>query len=160
LTATRATMLGRISRLATIVAIATAAACGNSGDSTTTPPVVLPTTPVGVYTITMVNGKAPPVTVLSDTSGLYKLEVTSGTFTITADGKYSTVMNTRQTIPNNVSVFTDSTGGTWLLSGTSVSFTNSQDGTKDTAVWSNTGSLTFAEVDGTTTTTIIYGLKK
>ena len=152
-------LLGRTARFASLALLAAMAACGSGGDSgSTTPPIL--TTPIGTYTISSVNGKVLPVAVASDTSGLYKLEVTSGTIALTADGRYSVVTNTRQTIPGVVSLFVDSTGGTWVLSGTTVSLTNSQDGSHDTAVWSNTGQLTFAEVSGATTTTFIYGLKK
>jgi hypothetical protein len=146
-------------RLIAIGAAMAIAACGSGGDSSTAPPP-LPTTPVGSYAISTVNGKGLPVAVASDTSGLYKLEITSGTMALTADGKYSVVTSSRQTIPGNVSLFVDSTGGTWVLSGANVLFTNSQDGTNDTAAWSNAGQLTFAEVNGTTITTFVYGLAK
>jgi hypothetical protein len=96
----------------------------------------------------------------SDTSGLYKLEITSGTLSLAVDGTYSSVMNSRVTIPGVVSLYVDSTGGTWVLTGTNVMLRSAPDGLTDNATWSNTGQLTFAEVDGATTTTFIYGLKK
>lgn len=157
-TAARAATLGHIARAALVACLTVAAACGG-GDSTTTPPP-LATNPVGNYTMSTVNGKALPFTMASDTSGLYKYEVTDGTIALTADGKYSVVTTYRQTIPGDVSLFVDSTGGTWVQTGTSVALTNSQDGTTDSATWSNTGQLTFAEVAGATTTTFVYGLKK
>jgi len=45
-----------------------------------------------------------------------------------------------------------------VLSGTSITFTNSDDKSTDTAAWAN-GQLTFTEVDGKTTTTYVYAKK-
>jgi hypothetical protein len=113
-------------------------------------------TPVGSYTISTVNGKALPAAIFSETD--YKLEVTSGSLVLTTDGKYSTVTTTRQTVPDNVSIFVDSTGGTWVLSGSQVQFTDAQDSSKVSAAWGN-GQLTFSETDGGVTTTLVYAKK-
>lgn len=138
--------------LASLVA---AGACGSSSDSPTGPAV--PTTPVGSYTITTVNGKALPVALFADAS--YTYEVTQGKLSLGSDGKYSVVTTFRQTLPGSVETFVDSTGGTWLQTGNAIAMTNSQDGSLDNATWDK-GILTFVEVDGKATTTYIYGLKK
>jgi hypothetical protein len=137
------------------------AACGS--DSSVAPsgppaPTVL-TTPAGSYDISTINAKSLPVAIFSDTGG-YTFEVTSGTLILTADGKYSTKLGMRQTIAGKVDQFTDSTGGTWVLSGTTVTFTNSQDQSTDKADWSNTGKLTFVEIEGKATNTYVYAIKK
>ena len=92
--------------------------------------------------ISTVNAKALPFTIFSDTGG-YKWEVTSGSFGLTADGKYTAKWTFRQTIGGRVDTVVDSTFGTWVLSGTTVNFTNAQDANaNDKAEWSNTGKLT------------------
>jgi len=138
--------------VATFTALTATAACGS--DSPSGPATAK--TPDGTYNMTTVNGKALPVAIFADTN--YTYEVTSGTLTLTADGKFSVVSKFRQTIPGNVSVFVDSTGGTWLLSGTSVTFTNVDDNSTNTATWANT-QLTFNETDGKTTMTVVYSRK-
>ena len=144
----------RRSRLAFGVAsLATAAACGS--DSPAGPAV--PTTPIGSYTITTVNGKALPVALFAD--GGYSYEVTNGTLALAADGKYSVVTTFRQTLPGNVSTFVDSTGGTWTRAGSAVQLVNSQDGSTDSATWDK-GILTFVEVDAKATTTFVYTQKR
>jgi hypothetical protein len=143
---------GRLRLLAVVAAFAAAAACG--GDSPSGP--AAPKTPDGSYTISTVNGKGLPVAIFSDTN--YTYEVTSGSLALTTDGKFSIVTTFRQTIPLNVSVFVDSTGGTWVLSGTSITFTNGSDGSTDTAVWGN-GQLTFSEPNGKNTDIYIYARK-
>ncbi|MEP6491082.1 MAG: hypothetical protein ABJF01_00300 [bacterium] len=143
----------RARRSVFVAAIAVfAAACGSDSPSGpgTPPPAA---TPIGKYAISTLNGKALPVALAADTN--YKYEVTVGTFALTSDGKYSAVITYRQTIPDNVSIFVDSTGGTWALTGTAIQFTNSQDGSKDNAVWSN-DLLTFVETDGKITNTWVY----
>jgi len=138
--------------VATLTALTVAGACG--GDSPSGP--ATPKTPDGSYSMSTVNGKAPPVAIFSDTNYMY--EVTSGSLALTTDGKYSIVTKFRQTIPGNVSNFVDSTGGTWVLSGASITFTNADDKSTDTATWANS-QLTFTETDGNTTTTFVYARK-
>lgn len=130
------------------------AACGSdspSGPSTAT-------SPEGNYTISTINGKALPSAIFSDTGG-FAIEVTSGTLAVQSGGKYSVVTNYRQTIAGIVSNYVDSSGGNWLLTGTSVAFTDGADGSRTQATWSNTGTLTIASTDPPPFT-IVYTLKK
>jgi len=131
-------------------------ACGSDSSSGVTGPPV-PTTPIGSYTITTVNGKGLPVALFADAS--YTYEVTNGTLALTSDGKYSVVTTFRQTLPGNVSTFVDSTGGTWVQTGANIQLKNGQDGTLDNATWDK-GILTFVEVDAKVTTTYVYSLKR
>jgi hypothetical protein len=138
--------------VAAFTALMAAAACG--GDSPSAP--ATPKKPDGSYNIATVNGHALPVAIFADTN--YTYEVMSGSLVLTTDGKYSIMTKFRQTVPGNVSIFPDSTGGTWVLSGTSITFTNSDDKSTDTATWAN-NQLTFTETDGKATTTYVYSRK-
>src|SRR6185503_20984217 len=129
--------------------LATLGACGSDSPAGPSGPAV-PTTPIGAYTITTVNGKSLPVALFAEAT--YTYEVTNGTLSLANDGKYSVVTTFRQTLPGSVSTFVDSTGGTWVQTGSNIQMTNSQDGSLDTATWDK-GVLTFVEVDGKVTTT-------
>lgn len=153
LTTNRARRSGLVLAFASLAALG---ACGSDSPAGPSTPAA-PTTPVGSYTISTVNGKGLPVALFAEAT--YTYEVTNGTLSLTKDGKYSVVTTFRQTLPGSVSTFVDSTGGTWVLTGTNVQMTNGQDGSLDTAAWDK-GNLTFVEVDGKVTTTFVYGLKK
>lgn len=138
-------------------AAAALSACGGDSSSTPAGPVVY-TTPVGSYDVSTVNAKALPVAIYSAAN--YTYEVMSGTLVLTADGKYSITETFRQTVAGKVDLFVDSTGGTWVLSGSSVNFVNGQDGSTDKADWANTGTLTFVEAEGTANNTYLYKIRK
>ena len=150
----RAPALARITLCATLVWIA---ACGS--DKTTSPggggnPG--PNSPVGNYAISTVNGKNLPVALYA--SGTYTYEVTTGTIGLTSDSKYSLITTYRQTIPNDVEIFVDTTAGTWALSGTTISLTDGQDGSTGQITWA-ANQLMFAIVDGQVTNTFVYTKK-
>lgn len=152
----RAFALGRILLCASVAWIA---ACGS--DSTTTPTgggsnPPPPTSPVGNYSISTVNGKNLPVAIYSEVN--YTYEVTTGNIGLTNDGKYSLVTTYRQTIPGNVETFVDSTGGTWTLTGTTISLKDGQDGSTGQITWATT-QLMFAITDGKVTNTFVYNRK-
>jgi hypothetical protein len=132
------------------------AACGS--DKTTSPGGGggNPNSPVGSYAISTVNGKNLPVALYAATNYMY--EVTTGTIGLTSDGKYSLITTYRQTIPNDIETFVDSTGGTWSLSGTTISLTDGQDGSTGQITWA-TNQLMFAIVDGKVTNTFVYTKK-
>ena len=137
--------LGRGRGLIALCAIAASvllAACGSDSSGTTGPGNQK--TPDGSYSISTINSSPPPVAILSDTGG-YKLEVLSGTATLTTGGQYSIVTNYRYSLAGGVvNMYTDSVGGTWTLTGTTVQLTDGSDGTKDQATWAS-GQLTFVE---------------
>lgn len=95
--------------------------------------------------------------VFSDTGG-YKLEVLTGTLGLQSGGKYSVVTNYRQTIAGIVSNYSDSSGGSWLQTGTTVAFTDGSDGSKVQATWSNAGTLTL-QVSDSPAISIVYAKK-
>lgn len=145
------------SRAFSLVLAAVLAACG--GDSSTGPSG--PTTyknPVGAYDVSTVNTQPTPYKIFSGDG--YSYEVMSSALVLTADGKFSLKETFRQTIAGKQDTFVDSTGGTWVLSGTSVNFVNGQDGSTDKADWANTGSLTFVEAEGTATNTYVYMIRR
>jgi len=150
--------IGRATALARITVCATAiwlAACGS--DSTTSPGGGgNNNSPVGSYNISTVNGKNLPVALYAD--GNYTYEVTAGTIGLTSDGKYSMINTYRQTIPGDVEMFVDTTGGTWSLSGTTISMTDAADGSTGSLTWSS-NQLMFAIVDGKVTNTYVYAKK-
>jgi hypothetical protein len=129
------------------------AACGS--DSTTSPGNT-PNSPIGSYSISTVNGKSLPVALYA--AGTYTYEVTAGTIGLTSDGKYSMINTYRQTIPGDVEIFADTTGGTWTMSGTTISMTDASDGSTGQLTWSGT-QLMFAIVDGAVTNTYVYTKK-
>lgn len=147
---------------ATTLVVGIAACGGESPAAPTTPttPTTPATTPVGSYDISTVNAKSLPVALASDTGG-FTWEVTSGSLTLTADGKYSAKLNYRQTLAGKVDLFVDSTGGTWTLSGTTVTFLEVSTGLMSAADWANsTGKLTFIESEVGATNTYVYTIKK
>jgi hypothetical protein len=114
--------------------------------------------PDGNYTIATVNGKPVPAPLYSDTGG-YTLEITSGSLALTSDGKYSSVMGFRQTLPGAVSTYSDSTGGTWVRNGGNVQFTETSTGFTLTAVWTN-GRITVTDSTSDPTISLVYELKR
>lgn len=155
LTIGRAPALKKLAYVATMIAsVAIAAACGGSespsgpGNNPTGP-----TTPVGAWAIATVNAKSLPFTMFTDTNYLY--EVTGGTFSFTSDGKYSRTITYRQTIPGNVSIFVDSSSGTWVLSASKLTITDGADSSLDSATFAS-GKLTFVETSGAATNTFVY----
>jgi hypothetical protein len=131
------------------------AACGS--DSGTTGPGPTSTSPVGNYALSTLNGKNLPVALYPpDPNFLW--EVTAGTVALRSDGKYSVVTTSRQTIPGNVETFVDSLIGTWVLAGTTITLTDSQDGSTGQITWAS-NQLMFAIKDGSVTNTYVYTKK-
>jgi hypothetical protein len=146
--------IGGARTLAVALVATILAACG--GDSPSGPSTQ--TSPEGNYTISTINGKALPAAVFSDTGG-FKIEVLTGTLAVQSGGKYSVVTSYRQTIAGIVSNYSDSSGGSWLLSGTTVMFTDGADASKIQGAWSNSGTLTLSTTD-VPPITVVYALKK
>ncbi|HEY9227925.1 MAG TPA: hypothetical protein VIP11_14810 [Gemmatimonadaceae bacterium] len=144
---------------ATTLAIAFAASIGAAACSSdsTGPGGTNSSGVVGTYAITTVNGKALPVAMFDEPR--YKYEVVSGSIALSSDGKYVNVTNFRQTIPDDISMITDSTFGTWSQSGSQINLVNGQDpSATDQGTVAGT-QLTFAVSDGRTTTTYVYTKK-
>jgi hypothetical protein len=146
--------IGRARALVALAVVVGVVACG----SDSTGPSVQKS-PEGNYTVATVNGKAIPAPIFSDTGG-YMLEITSGRLSLTGDGKYSSVMGFRQTLPGNVSSYTDSTGGTWVRSGGTVQFTETSTGLTASGAWVS-GQITFVDsTSGPSSISLVYALKR
>jgi hypothetical protein len=152
LTIGRAQALVRVA--SALCAAALVAACGSESPSG---PGTNDSSPVGAYAIATVNAKPLPFAMFADTNYLY--EVTSGSLALTADGKYQNVMHFRQTIPGDVSLFVDSTSGTWVLNGSTITLTDAADATIDSAAFA-AGKLTFTESNGVATNVYVYSRSK
>ena len=139
-----------------VVAFAALQACGSDG-LTGPNGEKLPKNFLGSYDASKINDKLLPVAIFSEPD--YTYERMSASITIALDGSYSAKMTSRQTVAGKVDTFVDSTGGTWALNGTQITFTDGADASVDHAEWSGTGTLTFAEVEGTATNTYVYTKK-
>ena len=93
------------------------AACGGGGDA------IGPSTIAGTYTLQTVNGNALPAVLLEDAG--YKLEVLSGSYTLNGDNSYSATASFRETENAVVTPSTESESGTYVVRGSSVTFTDS-----------------------------------
>ncbi|MEO6527665.1 MAG: hypothetical protein ABIP93_13625 [Gemmatimonadaceae bacterium] len=99
------------------------AACG--GDTSTSPDVQVPTTPVGSYSLSTVNGKSVPVTMFADTA--FTEVLASASLALTTDGKYVAAITTNETVAGYLSVYVDTLSGTWTRQGSTpaIVFTSS-----------------------------------
>ena len=145
--------IGRLRALAAAAAVVAIVACSDSSGPN------VQKSPEGNYTIATVNGRTVPAPLFSDTGG-YMLEITSGSLSLTSDGKYSSVMGFRQTLPGSVSSYSDSTGGTWVRTGGNVQFTETSTGFTLTAVWTN-GRITVTDsTSASSPISLVYDLKR
>lgn len=145
--------IGRGKALVAFAAMVAIVACSDSSGPN------VQKSPEGNYTIATVNGKPVPAPLFSDTGG-YTLEITSGSLSLTSDGKYSSVMGFRQTLPGAVSTYSDSMGGTWIRNGGNVQFTETSTGFTLTAVWTN-GQITVTDsTSGPAPISLVYNLKR
>ena len=111
---------------------------------------------VGSYTVSTVNGKTIPTSIIAE--GTYSIDFTGGSIKITNDGKFFTVTNTRQTLPGSVENFVDTVGGSWTQSGNTLQMTFDE-GTTATATTDKgtlTGTFSYLGVS----LTVVYGNKK
>jgi hypothetical protein len=127
-----------------VLAAAVAGACTGSTEP------ALPKSPVGDFQLSQVNGANVPITTAQD--GVYKLEIAGGTLAVSAAGSFVAKTTTRETIAGIVSLYVDSTYGTWLEpTPGNLQFTFS-DNAVTTGSWA-ARTLTFSQtVDGVTTT--------
>ncbi len=126
---------------------------GVTGPGSNEPPA--PATPVGVYTLSTVDAKTLPWTMFADTG--YTLEIQSGTLDISANGKWVSKVTSRETVAGFVSIYNDSTFGTWTVatgSKTAV-LTNAETNQTSNATWTAT-KATVVQLDGATSHTIVY----
>ena len=130
-------------------------ACGS--DSSTGPGN--PTTPVGAYALSSFNGKTPPVTLFSDTN--YSVILSDASLSLTAEGSYQATTTVRETVLGHLSVYVDTTSGTWIQGtggGGALVFTDRFDGRKVTASWSGV-TITLTDTTGGINSSAVYKRK-
>jgi hypothetical protein len=93
-----------------------------------------PTTPIGSYTLSTVNGEDIPATMYAE--GMYKLEVVGGTMELDTDSNYIATVTSEETVDAIVSEYVDSLRGRWSVdeSGT-MQFTFPEDNSIFTGSW-------------------------
>jgi hypothetical protein len=135
----------------TLIAIGTLLQACGKGDSTG--PNTVPATPVGEYTLNLIEQKAMPYTWYADTG--YTLEVVSGSISIKANGKWVSKIVSKETVAGFASTYSDSTFGTWTGANGSASLTNAESSSISAATWTK-NDVTVTDVDGTVTRKILY----
>lgn len=123
-------------RLLAVLALVSAVACGGSD----TPSAPIQSTAVGRWTLSTVNGAALPFT--TSGSGANKTELISLTASVETGGKWSAAITSRTTTNGQQSTQSGTNAGTWSLTGTSLEFRSTND-----------GSVTTGSVNGNTLTT-------
>ena len=115
------------------------AALGCGGDDG-----VGPKTIPGTYALVSINGDNVPATIVQ--VGNDKYEITSGTFTLNANGTFSNTHSDRTTEGGNVSTDTWTCTGVWSQSGNSISLVESEStdcGGEATGEWDGNNTLTI-----------------
>jgi hypothetical protein len=125
-------------RLALCLATLVAIGCGG-GDDATAP---ASNSIAGTWALETVNGAALPFVVAQ--SGANKAEVTSDVLTLAEGGSFTQSTQVRLTQSGTVTTQSASEAGTWTLTGTSVSFRFTSDGSVGTGTL-NGSTLTVAE---------------
>jgi hypothetical protein len=136
-------------RWKTLIALGTLLQACGGGDG----PSGVPATPQGEYTLNMIEQKALPYAWYTEPD--YSLEVTAGSISIKADGKWVAKITSRETVAGFVSTYNDSTFGTWTSANGTASLTNAESSTISSATWTG-ADVTVTDVEGTTTRKILY----
>ena len=122
-------------RIMMVLALAAAAACGDSSTG-------ISGSVAGTYTLRSINGTVLPYTVLS--SGTTKIEVIDDVITLNTNGTYTETGHTRTTTNGSASTDTGTDTGTYTTAGTSITLRSSGDGTT-TVGTVNAGTLTIVD---------------
>lgn len=123
-------------RAAAIGLFALVAACGGGDDGITDPPSI-----AGTYNLATIDGESPPILVF-DQPGI-TVEIMSGNFILAADKTFTTNVVFRITEDGQVSTESETFGGTYSVTGSTVTFAYS-DGDSDSATLAG-NTLTFSD---------------
>jgi hypothetical protein len=112
-------------------------------------------TPVGAYALFSFDGKAPPVTLASDTN--YLVVLSSASLALTADNKYMTTATVLETVLGHTSTYVDTTNGTWIQGATSalLVLTDRDDSSVVNATWSG-AKITVTDTSEGVVSTVVY----
>ncbi|HYV95958.1 MAG TPA: hypothetical protein VE967_00735 [Gemmatimonadaceae bacterium] len=128
-------------------------ACGSNDSTGPDGPGDPNTSAAGVFTLTKVDSKSLPFTVLTDS--FYTLEVTSGTAVLDTAGHFIMPLTTRETVAGHASTYVDTTRGTWLQAAGVITLTVQPGATSTTAAWDGRH-LTVGFAIGTATNNYVY----
>ncbi|MCR4341610.1 MAG: lipocalin family protein [Gemmatimonadaceae bacterium] len=126
-------------KVAAIGLFGLAAACGG-GDGINEPVSI-----AGTYNLETIDGQSPPVVVFDEPG--FKAEILSGNFILAGDKTFTTNVVFRITEDSQVSTESESFGGTYAVSGSTVTFAYSDGDSESATLVGNT--LTFT--DGSST---------
>jgi hypothetical protein len=142
--------LRRVARITLVLGGGVVAACNDA--SAPSPPG--PGDPVaGDFTLSTVDAQALPFAIYDEAD--YKLEILQGTVTLTNSGQFTIATSTRETVAGAISMYADTTRGTYTQVEGVIGFTLQPEGTTGTGSWDGT-TLTIAQVEGMVTTTYVY----
>ena len=135
---TIASLTRRVRRIGSGVLVAVATACGG-GDA---PPA--PESVAGTYTLQTVDNDPLPYTLLElqEPEGLYRLELVSGRYTLSADGTFAVTHRYRESRDGVVfDEGSENSSGTFTRGGNVITLRDAEGTT--TATWSSSGTLTI-----------------
>lgn len=138
------TRLRRSLAIAGVTAVASAAACGDGATG--------PTSPVGSYALSSVNGLALPATVLSDTG--FSVAISEGSLSVQADGRFVVGVTSTWTIEGHPQVFVAADTGSWTEAGGRLVFTY-VDSTTQTGSWQR-DRITVTDSTSAPVTTFVF----
>jgi hypothetical protein len=95
----------------------------------------------GTWKLSTVNGTAPPFTYVSASSNSYVL--VDDTFVLTSGGTWTETWQERQTISGTVTSQTFTDAGTFIVAGSTITFTSTVGSNKWNATYSTAGTLTM-----------------
>jgi hypothetical protein len=133
---------------AVALAAGAATACGSDGATG-------PSSPVGSYALSSVNGKTLPATVLADTD--FSVAISQGTLALQGDGKFVLGVTSTWTIEGHPSVFVSADTGTWTQANGRLVFTY-VDSTTQTGAWQR-DQVTVTDSSAATVTTLVFARK-
>lgn len=129
-------------RLMTSVLLLATVACIVSKDDSPTAPTNASL--AGTWTLQTVNGNPLPFTIYQD--GTEKDDLVGDVITVTASGTFTELSTVRYTANGQTFVDTYEYSGTYVLTGTSVTYTFSDGGSRAAAISGNTFSLVDANL--------------
>ncbi len=120
-------------KLLAAVSLASAVACSDSGPAGPETPVPGPNDSVaGAFTLTTVNTMALPYTLFNDSG--FQLEIASSTLAMQTGGQFVLALVSRETVGGQVSLFADTTRGTYTQNAGTIRLTDT-DGVTAPATW-------------------------
>ena len=131
----------RLALLGMLAMTVAMAGCGDDDDPSG------PTEITGTYTLRTVNGASLPFTLWTEAEAGFKREITGGSVTLNANGTYSDAFAIRDTEDGVVTTDTETSSGTYVRTGNTIAFTESNGIPQQSATIQN-GALIYTIDDG------------